>query len=134
MAIIGAATSAKNLRKLKSGDYIVEMDKEKAVKTLLSTSMLANERVLITPHRTLNSSRGVIRSSSLRGLTNNYILDELKSQGVTNVRRILRKEQGQLQPTDIVVITFNSPDLPKTPLQIDEQDLRDGPYLHRRDA
>ena len=128
-AIMGAATNAKNLRRLKCGDYVVEMDNEKAVKTLLSTTHLANERVTITPHRTLNSCRGVIRSPAFRGLSDKEILDDLKCQGVKNIRRILRREEGHLKPTDILVMSFDSPEIPKHPINYDEHEYRVCPYI-----
>ena len=51
---------------------------------LLALTDLAGVPVRAEPYRTLNSCKGVIRCSDLKGLTKDEIVDGLRSQGVTD--------------------------------------------------
>ncbi len=51
-------------------------------------------------HKTLNSSRGVIRCRELSVLSEVEIRDELKSQGVVEVHRVMVKKEGKVIPTN----------------------------------
>ena len=42
----------------------------------------------VTDHKTLNSSKGIIRDKTLKMESEENILEYLKSQGVTNVKRL----------------------------------------------
>ncbi|GFU38156.1 uncharacterized protein TNCV_4328511 [Trichonephila clavipes] len=57
--------------------------KPKSIKKLRSDSPLT-----VTPHRTLNSCRGVISESDLLCASETEILESLSDQGVTHVRRM----------------------------------------------
>ena len=105
-AIEGLTSTPYKLTRAKSGLYVVEVTSDTASKTLLNTKTIANQGVKITPHRSLNSSRGVITSRSLLGASDADLLDDLKNQGVSKVTRILRNRR---EPTNSIIITFNSP-------------------------
>ena len=49
-----------------------------------------------------------------RGCSEQEILDEMKSQGVTAVKRFRIKKDGQLKDTNTFVFTFSTPNLPST--------------------
>ena len=51
-------------------------------------------------HKTLNSSRGVIRCRELSVLSEAEIRDELKSQGVVEVHRVAVRKEGKVTPTN----------------------------------
>ncbi|GFS97684.1 putative RNA-directed DNA polymerase from transposon BS [Trichonephila clavipes] len=68
--------------------------------------------LVVTPHRTLNSCRGVISESDLLCASETEILEGLSDQGVTQVRRIKIKKGSSLFPTKNLILTFNSPKLP----------------------
>ncbi|GFU62247.1 putative RNA-directed DNA polymerase from transposon X-element [Trichonephila clavipes] len=68
--------------------------------------------LVVTPHRTLNSCRGVISESDLLCASETEILEGLSDQGVTQVRRIKIKKDSSLFPTKNLILTFNSPKLP----------------------
>ena len=107
-AIVGKATSAKQLRRLKSGDFIAELENQQAIDTLLSTTSMARVEVSITPHRTLNYVKGVVYSSLLKDCSDEEILEEVNDQRVTHVRCIMRKVNGQLKPLDMIAMTFSA--------------------------
>ena len=62
----------------------------------------------------LNTSRGIVRCPALNRQSNEHILEFMKEQGVTDVRRIKVHRDGVLKPTKSFVLTFDTPILPKT--------------------
>jgi len=75
---------------------------------------LAHVPVKVTPHRTLNSSKGVVRSRELASCDVAEITSELKSQGVTDAVIISVKDgsdEGR-RKTNTVILTFNRPQPP----------------------
>ena len=75
---------------------------------LLQTNRFNNRPVKVSIHKTLNSSRGVIRCRDLADMSEVEIRDELRDQGVVGV-----KKEGEVIPTNTLFLTFGSPDLPK---------------------
>ena len=105
----------KSIKKLsKSNQLLVEVSRKAHAENLLRTQTFHNLKVRVRPHRSLNSSRGVIRCPDLRGCSEKEILDEMKPQGVTAVKRFRVKKDGQLKDTNTFVFTFNTPVLPPT--------------------
>jgi len=63
------------------------------------------------PHRTLNSCKGVIRCSDLKGLTKDEIVDGLRSQGVMDCFHITVKSDNNntdRRKTNKFILTFNT--------------------------
>ena len=118
-------TKSNKITRAKSGHYVVEVTSDTASRTLLNTTTLANQAVRITPHRSLNSSRGVISSRFLLGASDDDLLEDLKNQGVSKVKRILRNRRD---PTNSIVITFNSPS-PKHQVFVLNQAFDVKPYV-----
>jgi hypothetical protein len=102
----------KSVKKLKSGDLLIQADSVSQTVTLLDCKTLGNLPVSVTPHSTLNFSRGVISEPDLRLIPENEILENLKSQQVCAVRKITTRRDGNVQPTNHIILTFNSPELP----------------------
>ena len=69
--------------------------------------------VRVSIHKTLNSSRGVIRCQDLADMSEVEIRDELKDQGVDGVNQVTLKKEGKAMPTNTLFLTFGSPELPK---------------------
>ncbi|CAN7988931.1 unnamed protein product, partial [Ixodes hexagonus] len=103
--------TTKHVRKLPSGDLLVQCETSKGAEALLKTTALGNVAIESSPHKWLNSSRGVIGSRDLEGISDAELLDGLQSQGVTAVHRITMKKDGNVVPTNIFVVTFNRPKL-----------------------
>ncbi|GFW54689.1 uncharacterized protein TNCV_787911 [Trichonephila clavipes] len=69
---------------------------------------------LLTPHKSLNSCRGVISEPDLLYDSEGEILEGLSDQGVTQVRRITILKDSTRLPTKHIILSFNSPKLPTT--------------------
>ena len=80
---------------------------------LLKTTRFVDRSVRVSIHKALNSSRGVIRSRELSGMTEMEIRTELQEQGVVEVHRVTVKKDTEKVPTNTLFLTFSTPDLPK---------------------
>ena len=87
-AIQSIVGEAKNIKKLRSGELLVELQSDSQASSLKKCTSLANIPVTISIHRSLNSSKGVISEPDLQHVPESEILENLKDQGVTNVHRI----------------------------------------------
>ncbi|XP_023233784.1 uncharacterized protein LOC111633447 [Centruroides sculpturatus] len=96
----------KKTQKLRSGDLLVETASPQQSAKLLAAKKLGDIEVTVTPHGSLNSSRGVISEDELD------IQMNLKDQCVTAVRRISIRRDGKLIPTKHLIFTFNMLILP----------------------
>ena len=107
------AGEPKSIKNLKSGDLLVECERESHIKNLLKTTTFFDIKCQVKLHNTLNSSKGIVRCPALKGCTNEHIVEEMRDQGVLAVRRIQVRRDGQIRPTNTFVFTFNTPELPK---------------------
>ena len=78
-------------------------------------SLKQNQNIPIssTLHRTLNTSRGIIRyrDEDLDNLSDEEICKELAPRGVIHVKRFITKRNGQLVKLNTFLITFNFPNI-----------------------
>ena len=91
----------------------MECGKRAQAQNLLRTNRFIDRQVKVSIHKTLNSSRGVIRCRDFADLSEVEIRDELKDQGVVGVNRMTLKTEGKVIPTITLFLTFGSPELPK---------------------
>ena len=76
---------------------------------LLTMKTLVKETVTVQPHVRFKVSQGVITSSYLKDYSEEQIVEGLTDQGVSKAYRIKQKtDQGNLIPTNTLIITFNS--------------------------
>ena len=71
---------------------------------------MCNIPIKVSAHTSLNSSKGVIRSRDLEGVSEDEMLDNLSSQGVSAVKRIHIRRNNELVPTNTFILTFCKPD------------------------
>ncbi|XP_023235891.1 uncharacterized protein LOC111635228 [Centruroides sculpturatus] len=91
----------KKIQKLRSGDLLVEAASPQQSEKLMKTKSLGDIEVTITPHTSLNSSRGVISEIDLMSEDESDIQIGLSDQGVTAVRRIsIRRDVEGHQSTE----------------------------------
>ena len=109
MSLTGEPKSIKNLR---SGDLLIQCAKEKHETTLLNLKNFCGLKCKVTPHSSLNISKGIVRCPALNRQTCEHILEFMGEQGVTDVRRISVFRDGAKKLTNTFVFTFNSPVLP----------------------
>ncbi|XP_055928554.1 uncharacterized protein LOC129959691 [Argiope bruennichi] len=112
-AISGSIGEVKSTKKLRSGDLLVEVNSPKQAKQIVNLKTFSTIPVLVSPHPSLNSSKGVISCGELFNVPIEEITQKLKSQGVTHVRRITIRRDGQLLNTKHLVLTFNSSTIPE---------------------
>ena len=60
----------------------------------------------------MNTSKGIIRCPALNRVTSDDIKEGMVEQGVTDVRRITVRRDGETKLTNTYVLTLNSPTLP----------------------
>lgn len=113
-SILSIAGEPKSVKKLFSGDILVEVHKKAHCDNLLKTTSIYNIPITVRPHGTLNSCKGVIRCRDLIDCTEEEMLAELKGQGVIAVRRIFITRNGKKILTGTSILTFNSPEPPKS--------------------
>ena len=102
----------KSVKKLRSGDLLVEVEKEAHSRNLLAIKTFFGHPCECIPHRSLTSSRGVIRCPDLAGVSETEIIQGLTDQFVTAARRIKVKRQGKEIQTNTIILTFGTPFLP----------------------
>ncbi|GFW01637.1 uncharacterized protein TNCV_4085521 [Trichonephila clavipes] len=115
-AIIGIGGEPKSIKRLRSGDLLIETNstiQSHFYIYILAKSFL-DSPVNIIPHKSLNTSRGVITEPDLLTTTEAEILEGFSDQGVIQVRRITIKKDKSVIPTKYLILAFNSPTQPKT--------------------
>ncbi|XP_048252611.1 uncharacterized protein LOC125380895 [Haliotis rufescens] len=107
----------KNVTRLRSGSILVECARRQQSINLLGLQQFVNTQVAVSVHRTLNSSRGIVRDRArcLSEMTEEEIAAELKHQGVTVVQRFTRKtEDGNILKTQTYLFTFSTSTVPSS--------------------
>ncbi|KAJ8037613.1 hypothetical protein HOLleu_18472 [Holothuria leucospilota] len=112
--IEGVVGTPKSIKRLRSGDILVEVSRSTQANNLLKTKSLVDVPVQVTPHRSLNSSKGVIRCPDIKNCSDEEILDNLASQHVSHLYRISVLREGVRKPTGTFILTFSTPKPPTT--------------------
>ncbi|GFX50938.1 uncharacterized protein TNCV_2732891 [Trichonephila clavipes] len=111
-ALKGFGGVPKSVRKLRSGDLLIETASAVQPKSFLMAKTFLESTLTVTPHKPLNSSRGDISESDLLCASEAEILKGGSDLGVTQVRRITMLRDSKRLPTKHIILTFNSPKLP----------------------
>ncbi|GFW90024.1 putative RNA-directed DNA polymerase from transposon BS [Trichonephila clavipes] len=112
-AIIGIGGEPISIKRLRSGDLLIETNSAIQTKSFLLAKSFLDSPVNISPHKSLNTSRGVISEPDLLTTTEAEILEGFSDQDVIQVRRITIKKDNSVIPTKHLILTFNSPTQPK---------------------
>ena len=102
--------TAKSVKKLKNGTLLVETTRKTQTENLKNRPLSS----VFTEHKSLNSSKGIIRNPILRAETEENILEYLKPQVVTHVKRFTIRKNNEIINTNTLLLTFNSVVTPKT--------------------
>ncbi|KAM7291183.1 hypothetical protein ISCGN_027758 [Ixodes scapularis] len=108
--LVGFSYTAK---KLYFGDLLVEKNTKKQSEALLHLTTIVDVKVSVSPHRTLNTIRGVLSEDDFLD-TSEELLEGLKSSGVVAVKRIMFRKNGEQVPSKHVILTFEKHTLPET--------------------
>ena len=109
MSIAGEPKSIKNLR---SGDLLIQCTKQHYEANLLKMKTFCGLKCTVTPHKSLNTSKGIVRCPALSKQSCEHILEFMGEQSVMDVLRINVHRDGVLKPTNTFVFTFDSLVLP----------------------
>ena len=109
--INGLAGEPKTLKRLRSGVYLVEVTRKAHADNLLKSKLLAMVPIKVSPHRSLNSKKGVLWCRELDTVSLTEIKEELASQQVTEVKRISVTRAGKKENTHTYILTFGTSDL-----------------------
>ncbi|GFV70107.1 uncharacterized protein TNCV_3714841 [Trichonephila clavipes] len=113
-ALKGIGGEPKSVKRLRSGDLLVETISSTQTKAFLLAKTFLDSPVNIIPHKSLNTSRGVISEPDLLTTPEAEILNGFSDQGVIQVRRITIKKDTAVIPTKHIILTFSSPTIPHT--------------------
>ena len=111
ICIKSCARDVKNVTKLKYGGLKIECRRIQQSFNLLSLKQIHRKAMFSTPHKTLNTSRGIIRyrDEDLDDLSDEEICEELASQGTIYVKRFISKRNRHTAKLNTFLITFNFP-------------------------
>jgi hypothetical protein len=106
-----AVGDVKNAKMLRNESVLIEMASRAQAENALKTQNWVDIPVKITPHRSLNSCKGVTRCRDLRDCSDEEVLEALNHEGVTQMMLNLTKNNGSAIPSNTFVLTFNRPTL-----------------------
>ena len=95
----------KSVKKLRNGTLLVETTRKAQTEKLLKLNKFFNLPMEVTTHKTLNSSKSIIRDRNLKDETNENILEYLSPQGVTAVKRFKAKKGHDFEATNTILVT-----------------------------
>ena len=96
-----------SVKPMKSGSVFIEVETKQQCKNLLKTTkLLGYLPVKVSPHRTLNSSKFVIKCEELDTMEEDEIKKELQPQGIIAVKRISIR-------CSLYVLTIKGQNIPK---------------------
>ena len=116
--LFGLAGEPKSVKKLKDGSLLVECRTDSHSKCLLKATSLCNIHIKVTPHPSLNTVKGVIRSRDLEGVSDDEMCENLSSLGVSTVKRIMVRRNDILVPINTFILTFRKHTLPQCDVSI----------------
>ncbi|GFT16235.1 uncharacterized protein TNCV_2245461 [Trichonephila clavipes] len=98
-ALIGIGGEPNSVKRLRSGDLLIETNSALQTKSFYLPNPFLDSPITISPHKTLNSCRGVISESDLLTTPDTEILDGFSDQGVIQCQRFGHSQnscRGQL--------------------------------------
>lgn len=119
------ATNLKNIKKIRSGQFLVETKYSSQIEKLLKATVLFGSiPITVQLHPHLNSTKGIVYAPDLIDITEQTICEELKDQKVIEIKRIRRlpnskdgnnivKDSEGFIPTPLLIVTFSVTTLPK---------------------
>ena len=93
---------------------LVETTRKQQTENLLQMKTFFNLPVEVSDHKSLNSSKGIIRDPILKNESEANIKEYLENQGVTHVKRFKIKRNHEFVNTNTLLLTFNTVAPPKS--------------------
>ncbi len=113
--IQGMAGDVKAVKRLRQGELLVECSTRSQSSNLLKLNSFGGIPCKVSPHQSLNTSKGIIRDRErcLQYLSEDELLLELRSQGVTHIKRFSFKVNGVVTKSNTYLLTFSVATLPQ---------------------
>ena len=114
-AIDSISTAYEYITQLREGNLLILVKSQKVADLFLSKKTLSNIcPISVTLHSSLNSSKGTVYAPCLINVPENEIVQEMRSQGITEVFKFKKTVDGNQRPTGLVLLTFDLFRPPKT--------------------
>ena len=123
---VASAGRPKTVKKLRSGQILVQVNGPKESENLQKVKIFGGTPVVVEPHKSLNRSKGVIKSRDLDGCTEKEMVEEL--EGVLEAQRVKIRRADKEILTNTWILTFDSV-APPPRLQIEYLNLQVRPYI-----
>lgn len=114
--------------KLASGDLLLEVCDKVQHSKLPNLVTFGDTPITITPHRSMNTARGVVSEQDLLELSETELLEGWKEQSVIKVERIKIRRDDKEIPTKHLILTFDGTYLPEF-IETGYVKLRVRPYV-----
>ena len=96
----------KHIQKLGSGELLIQCKTAEQAQKLFEAEKFGDIPCVAEPHRSLNQSKGVIRSYELKKTSEEEITGGI--EGVVHSRRMTVWRTGSRKPTNSILLTFDS--------------------------
>lgn len=98
------AAVQESMKTIRNNTFTVKVKNKKYAELLLRTTALHNMKIKAYPHKSLNTSKGVVRSLELDNCTIDENKKKLKKQFITDVKRITIKKNSQELNTNTYIL------------------------------
>ena len=112
--VLGENNKVERVSLMRDGGMLIKTATKKQTEKFLRAKYFDSEEADIVLHPTLNQSKGTIYSYDMLELEEREICEWLKEYGVTEVKRVTKKVDGQEKHTPLLILTFNSPKAPES--------------------
>lgn len=108
-----AIGTAARIVKASRNSLLIETTSQQQTDKLLNVKKIAGHNVEAVLNSKLNVVKGVVRSNLLGNSSEEKLLERLKDQGVTEIRRLETKKDNTIVKTNIYFLTFELHECPK---------------------
>ena len=112
--IISCCGSEPKIYSQSSGSLLVEASSPTMSQKLRNLTLLGGVTATCEPHSFMNKSRGIVYAPQLMKYPEEKLRKEFESQGVSDVRRLSKIQNGAITPLPQLVLTFERLTLPDT--------------------
>ena len=107
-AIDSISTSYESITQLRDGNLLILVKSQKIAELFLSKKKFSNLcPITVSFHTNLNTSKGTAYAPCLINVPELEIIEEMKTQGVSDVFKFKKLADGNLRATGLVLFTFD---------------------------
>src|SRR5262249_52528399 len=124
----GSVGNVNSCKKMRGGGLLVEVASRAQAESIAKLTRLYLTEVSVSAHRSLNCCRAVVQRWDLAKVTDDEILDGLRSKGVVKAQQILKMKNGSRVGSGTVVLTFGTTQ-PPAEIKAGYELLKVRPYI-----